>query len=685
MSTMELQGNAKDTAAALILHANAAFGGTQAQGAYSAKDAYDVMELAVNQLILRNSDIYNSSYALPQQAIAAIEKLSAMIAMIPTQTRRDERCEAFQQFSTPPHLAYLVAWAASLRTTDVVLEPSAGIGGLAVFALAAQCKSVYVNELSERRSRLLSMFNFTERFSENAEQLNNILPDRVRPTVILANPPFSATAGRLEHKSRNVGCRHVDQAMLRLADGGRCVIILGDGSGTPEWWHELKQKYTVRASIGIHRDEYRKYGTSFPVRLTVIDKCGPTAFDPLRVDSVSVSEAVSWIAKSCRETRQEIQHAAPETASAKSTTSIPHAIRTKPQEAVVPPAPMGDSVSVGGVQTAADTIAISATEAEASAPMTDSVFEPYRPQRLHVDGAQPHPTPLVQSAAMASVLPPIPTYAPALPHHLIDTGALSEAQIEAVAYAGQAHRQFLPEVEIENPVTREKKLITPRRGYFCGDGTGLGKGRIGAAIIMDSFARGCRKAMWVTKNPKLLRDAIRDWVDLGGNKSDILNLSKIDVTTPIPTTGGSQVLFLTYALLRSGAKPRMNDPLDKKVSVKDFPDGVYADYCIRSIVRACNKAGRYEWECVRDYTVHSGDFDGLRLSQAVRHIDPAWDDDEPSKKVIRQALGLPVDPPKAEPAGEKSRLRQVAEWAGPSFDGVIWYDEAHCMKSALEM
>src|SRR3546814_11135968 len=47
-----------------------------------------------------------------------------------------------------------------------------------------------------------------------------------------------------------------------------------------------------------------------------------------------------------------------------------------------------------------------------------SIYEPYALQSLRIEGASAHPTPLVQSAAMASVAPPKPSYRPHLPSHL---------------------------------------------------------------------------------------------------------------------------------------------------------------------------------------------------------------------------------------------------------------------------
>ena len=64
-------------------------------------------------------------------------------------------------------------------------------------------------------------------------------------------------------------------------------------------------------------------------------------------------------------------------------------------------------------------------------------------QSIQIAGAKPHPTKLVQSAAMASVRAPIPSYRPLLPKQLIEDGVLSDAQIETVIYAGEAHAEML--------------------------------------------------------------------------------------------------------------------------------------------------------------------------------------------------------------------------------------------------
>ena len=76
------------------------------------------------------------------------------------------------------------------------------------------------------------------------------------------------------------------------------------------------------------------------------------------------------------------------------------------------------------------------------------IYPSYRPQRIDITGAQAHPTPLVESIAMASVAPPVPAQQAAqdlrLPERLIAQGHLSEAQLETIIMANDAHAHDLP-------------------------------------------------------------------------------------------------------------------------------------------------------------------------------------------------------------------------------------------------
>ncbi len=264
----------------LFKQADTDFEGTQAQGVYTPKDAYDAMEQGVNIYIHDQMTMRD-----PEDAAANVAWLKDTIAKLPTQTKRTREQGEFQQFSTPPPLAYVANWVANIQKNDAYLEPSAGVGGLAIFGREAVGDNITVNELDPRRASILGELGFKTVYVEDASQLDNILPDDVKPTVIVMNPPFSATAGRIKGaRATKFGAQQIEQALARLEDGGRLVAIVGKGMGEQEpgftsWWKIIKSKYTVLANVRTSGKEYKKYGTTFDNQLIIIDKIGPTDYN----------------------------------------------------------------------------------------------------------------------------------------------------------------------------------------------------------------------------------------------------------------------------------------------------------------------------------------------------------------------------------------------------------------------
>lgn len=238
-----------------------------------ARDMYDAAETGMNIHIARFGldliDVPNS-----------IDFLVALQERMPHQVRRDETQVELQQFSTPPAEALLIVGAAALQPGMVVLEPSAGTGNIAVLARLTGA-SVDTNEIDERRRSLLELQGFAPT-AFDAERLDNLLRrDRLYDAIVM-NPPFSATGGRVNGHNSFFGARHIEQALLRLKPCGRLVAIVGRGMALDRpkfraWWTDIEGRFRVRANLGIDGAVYAKFGTSFDHQIIVIDKDGPTA------------------------------------------------------------------------------------------------------------------------------------------------------------------------------------------------------------------------------------------------------------------------------------------------------------------------------------------------------------------------------------------------------------------------
>ena len=287
-----------------------AFGGTLAEGAFTPRDAYDAAELGLHLHLLHAVGRLPPEASGARDALAEAERLSALL---PSQTRRTAEQNDYQQFSTPAAYAGLCAWVSGVGEGCRVLEPSAGTGALCAFALAAGA-TVHANELSGRRADLLAVLldeagqdpaqTLTR---ENADHLDAILPPEARADVVLMNPPFSQTAGRLgSRRVPTVGTDHVLQALCRLDAGGRLVTVLSAGVRRGKSTHRPFFKAIDQGSLRLRVDVeiggavYRPYGTSVRTRLLVVDRVSENTpgGDRGLVEAVveSVGEAVGALA-----------------------------------------------------------------------------------------------------------------------------------------------------------------------------------------------------------------------------------------------------------------------------------------------------------------------------------------------------------------------------------------------------
>jgi hypothetical protein len=492
------------------------------------------------------------------------------------------------------------------------------------------------------------------------------LPAEVKPTVILMNPPFSSDILlKGKKKKAGTGAEHIEQALMRLEDGGRLVALAGRGMALDkpafrEWWEKIRDQYTVKAIIGISGKEYKKYGTAFDNVVIVIDKTGANRdqIDPgITVGTVNKVEDLIPLLEGIHGERipagkrgavepvveEGIERPGVETRPGRPLPSAVDFVGAKGAERPVQPGQLagppgrgrvpGKTRAEGGIEDAlpggrvgrpvvpgeqrpkglepgrpgapsgrAPTpvpggrrLGVSDKEAtgrvspdiefEKNKPtgktkeLTDSLFENYVPS-VRIKGSQPHPAPIAESAAMAAVEAPAISYKPKIPQSLIDSGKLSDVQLEFVARAGGVHEQIMPDGQ--------------RAGIMCGDGTGVGKGAQQAGIILDNWNRGRKKSVWISENTRLAKETKRDvaWVGLDAEK----------------------LVFMP----KSGEKIKRDEGI------------LYTTY---STLAKINK--------------------------------PKYD-----------AAGIEIAP-------AQSRLDQIGDWLGKDFDGVICFDESHNMAKSM--
>ena len=540
------------SARSLGAHLSEALGGTDAEGAWSWRQAYDLMQAAA---ILADREA-----GAPADPAERLAQLTAAATARPTETRRSEAQIRLQQFSTPLPYAHVAAMAAAIRPGDVALEPSAGTGALAHMLTRAGAKLV-LNEIDPFRAALLEALFRIAPARHDAEHVDDLLDREHVVDAVVMNPPFSSSLTRSADPT--IALRHVLSAAKRLAPGGRLVAILpmaACGARQPALWARLTAFVAPRLHLELPGIVYRKMGTNVDTALLVAD-----ALPCDGVGDVTKARPTASLTRALDILRAELPERPPRAAReavpapAKPAPASTPAVR-RPAASVSVEA--GASVRAGApVRTGAPVdapIAYVERETPGENVAISDIYARYAPQRIALIGAKPHPTPLVESVAMAAVVPPMPTARPTLPTGLVARGELSDAQLETILMASDSHGRDLPgRFALKDDGTglepaAEGEGVALRQGFFVGDGTGVGKGREVAGEIMSNWLGGRTKAIWLSKSKGLIEDAIRDWRDLGGSPTDIHAIDRWSPDEDIPL--GRGILFLTYATLRAVGK-----------------------------------------------------------------------------------------------------------------------------------
>ena len=260
---------------------SAAFGAGDAQGAWVWKDAYEAAEAAMVLFVQRYGRLMRrEAGAGPGSAAAMLAMLETLAALEPSQTRRSEEQLALQQFPTPLPLAYAALQAAAIHPGDIVLEPSAGPGMLAVMAECALGKhasaALHLNE-DCRRPRRVACRIVRARAGDPSQRRVHCRLSPGPASHRGVDEPAVFVKPRVQRIRHEADLRHLRSAFSMLPAGGRLVAITSAGCipGDAAWsraFERLDPPPRTVFSIAIDGRAYARRGTTFDTRLTVIDR-----------------------------------------------------------------------------------------------------------------------------------------------------------------------------------------------------------------------------------------------------------------------------------------------------------------------------------------------------------------------------------------------------------------------------
>ena len=582
----EAMAGRKLTPATMRLAMTEATGGSDSDGRWNWHEAYDAAESAMAGLIRRSAAVLRRRFPDNGALLGAVLRAAALETR---QSVRSQRQLQLQQFSTPWGIAWPLAVAAAPPDNSLVLEPSAGTGVLLAAATLASGAGVRMaaNEIDRMRGTLCARaFPQASRLALDATHIEDLWPKTAeRPATVIMNPPFSRD---LRHGGRALGAdwRHVGAALRLLTVGGRLACVTSDTNGphTPRVQAVLGRHpdgLAVRGSCRVAGGLYAPRGTTFDCRITIIDRIGgPPRTEitgPLELRAETPEELLAWVEEhiGTREpapatTQQKLPELETEGA------AKPATRRKKAR----PPTTLRPHEWGPIWQVAHQKAEKNTTERGDKRP-----YVPWRATGIAIGSAPEHPTPLVESAAMAAVPHARASYRPTLTDRIRTNGMLSEAQLESVVLAGEATERHIggwwwiskdghrasavevrnapapPDKDGDDAVAWRRYPARMRQGWMLGDGTGTGKGREVAGYLLDQWLRGRRRAIWFSQSDKLIADAQRDWVAMGGRKSDLIPLGRIRANEPIGIDRG--IVFSTYATLRQPERDERRARLDQ--------------------------------------------------------------------------------------------------------------------------
>ncbi len=453
-----------------------------------------------------------------------------------------------QAYSTPVPLAYLASQLAGITANSTVYEPSAGNGAL---LLTADPDKVVANELNEDRARFLRALlpGGTVTVNDAAE----VVPEQDFD-VIIANPPFGVVkddAGKSktwqideQYETREIDHAISMKALDAMLPEGSGVLIVGSVAKTAkteqarsdaynskskrEFYLKLYQQYNVVDHFTVPGELYERQGAGWPVDVIVIRG---RAKSQRQVPAVSVPQVYrSW--EDLANVLETQYPQAPEGTRASARARAPEE-----------PGPARSDEGDGrpGRESRPDrepdAVASDDTTGVREGPVAGQPSDTGPSEPARTEPAEPAPSERPeQRARRAPVAPdkrqvpyqpsskarPMDTLVPVNMQTAVDDALLKLRQRhgDLDAYVAQ-ELGYDPDkladyfgAEQVDAIALALDNMSRGAGFIIGDQTGIGKGRVVAAIIRHAIRQG-RTPIFVTEKPNLYGDMYRDMMDIG--------------------------------------------------------------------------------------------------------------------------------------------------------------------------
>lgn len=232
--------------------------------------------------------IVNQARKLAQDTGTVKEKFDAIVALYYAQvniSHRTSQSMLLQQYSTPAPIGYIAGVFCAMemlhKNGGYAFEPSAGNG---LLTIAAKPERVYVNELDKLRNANLKTQGFANVWNRDATQI--FFDVQHSYDAVITNPPFGVLDKAVMYDTFPIRMlEHVMalRALDTMSNNGRAAIIIGGHTKWDErgriqagknriFFNYLYSRYHVKDVININGAKlYSRQGTSFDVRLILID------------------------------------------------------------------------------------------------------------------------------------------------------------------------------------------------------------------------------------------------------------------------------------------------------------------------------------------------------------------------------------------------------------------------------